>query len=337
VTAQTVNNPGIKPEKLTEIEGGADLSFFGTRAVLEATYYDRKLTDQLFTAPVAPSSGVTQLVLNTGRLINQGFEFGLSTIPVQRRDLTYTNRIGVSRNVQKVDQLPASIPRFVVPGSFGAAFGRNAIVSGQKTTAIYGNIPLHPQTGQPLPENYFALNPDAVRNTDYIVRDTIVADANPDFLLNFGNTVTWKRWTVSAQLDWRKGGYVANMTNLLYDEGGTSRDYDDASPVAGKPLGEFRYDAWNGGNDIRPYLQDGTNVRLRELQVAFEAPESLARRLRARTMRLSVQGRNLWMATDYWSYDPEFNNFGNTNLNRFIDLAPFPGVRQFSLAIDLGF
>ena len=29
-------------------------------------------------APVAPSSGVTQLVLNTGRLINQGVELGLS-------------------------------------------------------------------------------------------------------------------------------------------------------------------------------------------------------------------------------------------------------------------
>jgi hypothetical protein len=28
------------------------------------------------------------------------------------------------------------------------------------------------------------------------------------------------------------------------------------------------------------------------------------------------------MFSDYWSFDPEFNNFGATNLNRFIDLAP---------------
>jgi hypothetical protein len=52
---------------------------------------------------------------------------------------------------------------------------------------------------------------------------------------------------------------------------------------------------------------------------------------------VSLQGRNLLMATNYWGYDPEFNNFGNTNLNRFIDLAPYPGQRQFSFAVDLGF
>ena len=41
-------------------------------------------------------------------------------------------------------------------------------------------------------------------------------------------------------------------------------------------------------------------------------------------MRISVQGRNLCMWSNYWSFDPEFNNFGNQNFNRFIDLAPYP-------------
>jgi TonB-dependent starch-binding outer membrane protein SusC len=71
--------------------------------------------------------------------------------------------------------------------------------------------------------------------------------------------------------------------------------------------------------------------------VAFDAPQSFARRVRANSLRVSLQGRNLLMATDYWGYDPEFNNFANTNLNRFIDLAPFPAVRQFSIQFDLGF
>jgi hypothetical protein len=50
-----------------------------------------------------------------------------------------------------------------------------------------------------------------------------------------------------------------------------------------------------------------------------------------------VSGRNLALFTDYWSFDPEFNNFGNTNFNRFIDLAPFPSSRQFFLSVDVGF
>jgi hypothetical protein len=85
------------------------------------------------------------------------------------------------------------------------------------------------------------------------------------------------------------------------------------------------------------YLESGTNLRLRDVALSYDAPDVIARFARARSARFTLQGRNLLMRTRYWGYDPEFNNFGNTNLNRFIDLAPYPGVRQFSLSVDLGF
>src|SRR5437868_3256748 len=56
----------------------------------------------------------------------------------------------------------------------------------------------------------------------------------------------------------------------------------------------------------------------------------------ARALRLTFQARNPLVFSHYWSYDPEFNNFGTTNLNRFIDLAPFPSNRQFYLSVDVG-
>ena len=340
----TVNNPNIKPEKLTETEVGGDFSFLRQRATFEATYYDRTLTDQLFQAPLAPSSGHVQAVLNTGRLRNQGVELGLGAVPVQTGDLTWTSRVNWFRNRQTVDRMPPIIPRYNVPGSFGAAFGRNAIVSGNQTTAVFGTAPwsFRTENGRNIPteikpRDYFMTNPDAVSGTDYIVVDTVVGNSNPRFIANFNNSVQYKRFAVNFTVDWRNGGDVANMTNLLYDEGGTSRDYDNPSPIAGIPLGQYRYDSWAGGNDVRAYLQKGTNVRLRDLQVSYDVPTALASRLRSRSMRISLQGRNLWMATDYWGFDPEFNNFGNTNLNRFIDLAPYPGARNFSIAVDLGF
>ncbi len=333
----TVNNPLIEPERLRETEFGADLQAFGGRAVLEATVYDRTITDLLFTAPAAPSSGFNTLVLNTGELGNRGLELGLQAIPVQTRNATWTSRVNFQRNVQDVNDINPAIPRFVVPGSFGAAFGRNVLASGYRTTLIWGNSPRRPNTLEALEEGYIAKNPNARLGTDYVVRDTILGDANPDFLMNFNNSVQFGRFTVSALVDWRQGGLVANMTHTLFDEGGTSRDYDDASPVAGMPKGLYNNVAWSNGNDARVYLEDGTNVRLREVQVAFDAPQGFARRLRANSLRVSLQGRNLLMATDYWGYDPEFNNFANTNLNRFIDLAPFPAPRQFSIQFDLGF
>jgi hypothetical protein len=149
------------------------------------------------------------------------------------------------------------------------------------------------------------------------------------------------------------------MTRSLWDEGGTSRDYDE--PISSKNFGagwdlknipatyvtpsgnvlpyttgSFRYGAWAQGGDVRAYLEDGTNLTLRDVSLSYEAPEPWLQRFGARSMRFTLQARNLFKLTDYWSFDPEFNNFGATNLNRFIDLAPYPSNRQFYFSVDVG-
>ena len=337
VSPGTVNNPSIRPERLRETEGGIDFSLYNSRVVFEGTLFEKVLTDQLFTAPVAPSTGVAQLVVNAGRLRTKGAELGISTIPIQTRNVTWTSRATWQRFVIRSEALPAGVPRFLVPGSFGAFFGRNAIQNGIPTTAIFGRVPVNPTTGALLPEGSVL----GAAPGSFVIRDTVLGNSQPDFQMFFTNNVSYGRWSVNFLVDWRKGGGVANMTNLLFDEGSNSRDYTAPAPAgAANPgnltLGAWRYATWEAG-DIRPYVQSGTNVRLRELSVSFDAPKSWADKLGARSLRLTGQGRNLWMATNYWGYDPEFNNFGNTNLNRFIDLAPFPGVRSFFFSVDLGF
>jgi hypothetical protein len=148
--------------------------------------------------------------------------------------------------------------------------------------------------------------------------------------------VRWKRLTATALVDWRIAGYTSSMTKNLWDEGGNSRDYDKPSPDPSIPLGEFRYASFAAGN-ITPYIEAGTYVKLREINLSYQAPDRWAQLARARELRFSVQARNLGMWTNYWSFDPEFNNFGNANFNRFIDLAPYPSNRQFFFSLDLGY
>ena len=315
VSPFTVGNPAIKPEVMTETEVGIDLSFLSQRLNFEITNYNRSITDLLLTFPLAPSSGLGQKIINGGELAVKGWEVGITGIPIQRGDFSWTSRINFSANVQTVEELP--VPAFNVPGSFGATYGRNKIVDGERSTWIWANAPL------------------GVGGT---VRDTIVADANPRHQTSFSNDFAWKSWTVTTLLDWRDGGYVANMTNNLWDEGGNSRDYN--KPSAADPavsVAAERYGTFFDG-DSRVYIQDGSFLKLREITVSWQAPSAFASRwLRANELRLSLSGRNLWTNTDYWSYDPEFNNFGNTNFNRFIDLAPFPTSRQFFFSVDVGF
>jgi hypothetical protein len=169
-----------------------------------------------------------------------------------------------------------------------------------------------------------------------VVRDSIVADANPRGQTSFLNTVRYKRVTFTALVDWRNGGATSDMTKNLFDEGGNSHDYDAASPVAGETLGAFRYTTWSN-HEIATYIDDGTYVKLRELNVSVEMPTRFASKLHADNMRIEVQGRNLAMWSKYWSFDPEFSNFGNTNFNRFIDLAPYPSAKQVYLSVSLGY
>ncbi|HLZ44464.1 MAG TPA: SusC/RagA family TonB-linked outer membrane protein [Gemmatimonadales bacterium] len=347
-------NPNITPETLNEIEGGADITFLNRRLNFEGTYYNRKITDLLLQPATIPSGGITNLVINGGELHNRGIEAALSVLAKQSRDIDLNFRATFSKNRQDINNLPSSVPRFPVLGSFGAAFGRNFISPGGRTTWIWGNVPLD-ANGKELPIGTFVTNPGAIA----AVRDTVAGDANPDFMTAFTGSFRWKRFTLGATVDWRQGGQVADMTRTLYDEGGTSRDYDapitrsnfgagwdisniPATYVTGNGdtlkynAGSFRYNSWAGGGDVRAYLESATNVTLRDVSFSYEAPDTWLNYFHAHSMRISFQARNLFKFTNYWSFDPEFNNFGATNLNRFIDLAPFPSNRQFYLSVDMG-
>jgi len=339
VAAQVVGNDKIRPETLNETEFGFDAAFLGQRLTLEGTFYNRKITDQLLQPVVANTSGLSNLVVNAGELSNKGYEAGLAAIPVQTGDFSWNTRVSYQSNKQEVRGLPKFVPPFPVPGSFNASWGRNYIRVGSRTTAIWGNAPVEVDASGNvlgiLPKGAYVTLPNVTKQ----VRDTIIGDANPKYQMFFTNQFQYKRLGASFLLDWRHGGDVANMTHTLFDEGGQARDYDAKSPVDSMTLGEYRYAAWSGGRDARMYLEDGSFVKLREVQLTFDVPANLYSRLggHVSSLRLQLLGRNLWTQTDYWGMDPEFNNFGNTNLNRFIDLAPYPPSKQFFFGFDVGF
>jgi hypothetical protein len=346
-----LGNPQIKPEVMNETEFGIDAAFWNQRIGIEATHYERVLKDLLLSDPLPLSSGLSSVQINGGQLSTRGFEGSLTIALISKRDLEWTFKTTFQANVQNVDKLP--VPSFNAPGgSFGASYGRNRIVQGARPTLIWGNHQLScipakcavtPTLGADgKPCHYLPVGGAPAYVLQYgagttFTRDTILADANPRQTTQFNNTIRWKNWSLTALLDWRNGGYTADMTNNLYDEGGQSRDYDAKSPVAGTGLGAWRYGAWTGGNDARPYVQDGTYLKFREITITYTAPKALADLAKAREMRFSLQARNMAMLSNYWSFDPEFNNFGAQNYNRFIDLAPYPSMRQYFFSVDLGY
>jgi TonB-linked SusC/RagA family outer membrane protein len=317
--AQTLGNPGIKPERMSERELGVDAHFYDSRAAIEVTRFDRTITDLLLTAPLAPTSGFTQQIINGGKITSQGWELGLTLNPIRSRSgLDWVSRTGFYHVEGKVVSLP--VPAFVVPSSgFGAAYGRSRISPGYSTTAMWGNL----------------LHADGTTFTD-----TVVGDATPKFTMQFGNDFTYKAFTLNVLADWRKGGAVSDLTQNIFDEGANSWDYDKASPntAIGATLGAFRYNSWKGGRNSVAYIADGSYVKLREVTLAYTVPLSLASRLPgAKSARLSLTGRNLHTWTSYWGLDPDAAQFGNQSVRINVDHSPYPPSRSFFFSLDLGF
>jgi len=317
----TIGNPSVEPERMTEQEYGVDARLFDERIALEATYFNRRITKLLLQAPLAPTAGFGNQIFNGGKLESKGWELGLTANPIRgSQGLNDLFRATFYTLDQKILELP--VPRFVVASSgFGTAFGRSRIAQGASTTAIWGNAPIGPGGARV---------------------DTIIGDATPDFEMQFSNDFTWKAFSVGVLVDWRKGGDVSDMTQTLFDEGRTSRDYDQPSPnpTVGATLGAYRYNTWGQGNDARVYVQDGSFVKLREVTLSYTLPQQWIGRVfgnTVRTARVSLSGRNLAIWSHYWGMDPEVNNFGNQNVSRFVDLAPYPPNRSFFFSVDVGF
>jgi TonB-linked SusC/RagA family outer membrane protein len=315
LTGGVVGSDELAPERQREIEGGFDLTALNSRGTLEVTYFQKNVSDLLLQRTLAPSTGFGLEIFNAGKLRTTGVEVALQAIPIVSPDWQWVFRTTYFSNRSTITDLP--VPTFRT-GGFGTSLGAFEIAEGQSSTQIVGN--------------------DSLPNGTSVVRK--VGDANPDFVMSFGSDLTYKRFRLSGLLDWQKGSHVINLTKFLYDLGQNTEDYADPfTRVNGTTttVGAHRLEAWPKETGV--YVEDASFLKLRELTLSYEVPNAMMSRLwsAAHSARLSLSGRNLFTSTDYTGLDPEVSNFGNQNIARNIDVAPFPPSRSFWFGVEIGF
>jgi TonB-linked SusC/RagA family outer membrane protein len=325
IQAATLGNPDIRPERMHEAEYGLDAAMLNERVRFEGTYYDRRIKDLLVRAQLAQSTGVNLQNINGGTMQSKGVELALTLLPVQSAGagLNWTSRTSWYQSSTKILSFIEGIKPFTTgtaAGGFGNAYGRLRYAPGYSVSTIWGN---------------------QIQADGSVRPDTPLGDANPQYLMNFGNDFTYGNFTLNTVIDYRRGGLVSNMTKNLFDEGLNSWDYDAPSPdlAVGATLGEYRYNLWKGGSNTAAYLDDGSYTKVREITLGYTLPQSMVNKLatiNASSARISLSGRNLFIISGYNGFDPEVNNGGNF-VARFVDLAPFPPSRSFYLSVDLGF
>ncbi len=360
-----LKNNMLKPEISTSYEVGTDIRFFGGRLGLDFTYYITNTKNQIMNLATTLSSGYSSKIINAGLIQNKGFEFTLSATPVNgpfRWDMMAT----VSRNRNKVVELTEGINEINIGGMEGFRYyARVGDELGDMYARTYERVPSGPHAGEPLVSDdgeYHRLN-------EYIK----MGNYNPDFMVGFTNTFSFKNFTLNALIDWRQGGdFSSYLYKNLLSDGRTSntlfgRDTESGGLEWVDSNGRTRHDGMivpgyrddgNGNyvpNDIitdpESYYGviywdfnefttwDATYVKLREVSLDYTFPRKMFNKVKINGLTLGVWGRNLftWTAAGD-GMDPETAmTFTSTSITPGIGGWSLPGARTFGFKVGLDF
>ena len=253
----SISSQTLRPEMTSEFELGANLQFFEGRIGIDAAYYDKKTSDQIFSVSIDPAVGYTSAVTNFGDVGNKGFELLVNLTPIQTRRLRWDVDINFAKNFSKVLSLPKEMEGKVSIYSFSA--GNDAVYmyaeEGKPLGTYWTYLPkfvsdqkyLNPDlTGDALNAES-NLNPYYDASGKYVGSPVVDADGQPvqgadleptGYDMNHkwtggvSTSLTVGNFSVSASLDVRYGGKMFSRSkNLMQFTGnGIVTTYNDRRP-----------------------------------------------------------------------------------------------------------
>lgn len=336
----TKRNPNLKPEFTTEVEVGLELNFFNNRLRAEASYYNRKTTNQIFDVSVSPATGYTRTFINAGKMTNSGLELTLSGTAVEIGDFQWevsTNFATYNNKVVEIDGDIKSIPM----GSTWAAELR--IQEGKPYMAVYGGVFEKNDKGQVIVNEKG--EPKMAKEREYL------GSAIADFTGGVRNTFRWKGFSLSGLIDFQQGGVIhstslqwaeySGMTeNTVFQNGVDVRDKGylvKGVTKDGKPntvrMPAQRY-FQNYFREASRHVYSAGFIKLRELSLNYTLPQSLLGKLPFRDVTLGVFGRNLLILhSDVPHLDPQV--ITGTGNRQGLENAQVPSTR--SIGFNLNF
>jgi len=351
VSASSIlRNADLKPEETNSVEFGADLRFLDGRINLDVTYYNNVTKNQILTLPVSNTSGFSSRIINAGEIQNQGWEVMLGATPVRTKGgFTWNSNINFTRNRGEVKELIDGLDVYQiannyvqvlaqVDGRVGDVYGTGFRRVEDENSPFFGEV-VHNEDG-------FAIRDPELKN---------LGNYNPDFMVGFQNSFTYKNLSLGVLFDWRQGGVVNSRTVLI---GGTSGMMDFTAVgreegiisegVIQNADGSFRqndvrlsgrdYYWWryNRGNE-EVGMYDASFIKLREVKLSYNLPSALLSKVFIKNATFSIVGRNLALWTENPHFDPEVLSFnGGTIIPGVEDMAT-PTSRSMGFNLNLTF
>jgi len=352
-------NPFIRWETSTQKDIGLDLALFQNAITFTADYYHKTTSGMLLPVPVPSSAGSAgSPTENAGKVLNSGFEFELS----YRKSINKDWRYSISANLATVNNKVVSLA------------GGKPIPVGRIDDNVFATLT---EEGQPIGE-FYMLRQDGIFQNDKEVfthayqgpgvqaGDVKYLDVNhdgvidqsdrqyvgspiPKFTYGFSGTANYKNFDLSLFFQGVYGNKIYNQ--ILTDIEGFYRAFNITERIANESWhGEGTSDkfprlSWSAAqNNKQPstrFLEDGSYLRLKNLQIGYSFGNRLLSGMRISSARFFISVQNAFTITKYTGQDPEMgvssNGAGDGVKAVGIDWGTYPSARTFTVGANLNF
>lgn len=320
-------NQDLTWEEREKFNVGINATFLKGRITLGVDFYNDN-TNQLFlNQQLSRTTGFTSLNTNIGRVQNRGWEFTLNTENIKAGDFRWTTNINFTVNRNKVLELTPTTPPIGITGGttiqrIGYPLNSNFLVKYEGVNPANGNA-IYRRPDGALTELY-----DDVKDRQ------IFGTRDAPFFGGFTNKFTYKSVELSVFFSYLFGNLVYNNDRANVEN--PSYFYDNMWVEVAKE--------WRKPGDITTipranqtfrssttrFLEDGSFLRLRNLQLAYNVAPSVAKKLSISSARFFLMGENLWTGSKFLGFDPELSSGVLTG-------AQYPALRTFTLGLSVGF
>ena len=359
-----LGNTALKPETTTTFEIGTELRFLQNRLGVDFTYYNTETTDQIIPVEISAGSGFLRRVQNAGLVSNTGFEVVLTGSPVRTDNFQWDVVANFTQYENIVERISPDLTNISLSGFVSVS---SRAIEGEPFGVLFGDQLQHVEDPESPYNGELIIGPEGFPLP--AVESGILGDPNPDWLLGFTNTFTYKGLSLSALIDVRKGGDIWNGTygiaqyfgrtlhsaefrgeagdGVIIDgvvadgEGGfepNTQQVDLNNDAIG--TGANRWVRYGFGTLGEENVEDASWIRLRQVRLSYSLPQSVLSNVRGiQGVDIALTGRNLLLFTGYRGIDPETNLIGTTQGENGFGLDYFnnPNTRGYGINLTVTF
>ena len=323
----------LKPQNTSNWETGIDLGLFKNRVRVEYTLSYQDVRNQIFDVPTAGTTGYQALRTNAGQMTTLSHELSVNASVIDHANYGLDLGVNFTKITNKVKKLADGVESIMLGGFVEPQVRAQA---GYTYPNIYGKAFKRTEEGQLL------LNANGLpQGTAASVN---LGECTPDFNMGFNLRAHYKQLSLSATMDWQKGGCMYNGTLLTMNYFGASKaslPYHEGTMVAegiNEATGQKNtvqvnkqqyYMAYNDVTEAGIF--DTSFLKLRDVTLSYQFPKFAG-------INLSVYGfaRNILLWAKLPGLDPESSQ-GNGNMSGYFERYSIPNSSSFGGGFKIAF